>query len=65
MMRHLHIFWFVLGGHIVPELFTILCDGGNDNFEKKYFGIMVRFWDEQIKKVATRFLDAPWVVSAI
>ena len=22
--------------------FTILCDGGNDNFEKKYFGVMVR-----------------------
>ena len=20
--------------------FTIICDGGNDNFEKKYFGIM-------------------------
>ena len=29
--------------------FTILCDGGNDNFEKKYFGIMVRFWRKEIK----------------
>ena len=26
--------------------FTSLCDGGNDNFEKKYFGIIVRFWDK-------------------
>ena len=39
--------------------FTILCDGGNDNFEKKYFGTMVRFWDEKLGKVVTRFLDAP------
>ena len=44
---------------LLTQPFTILCDGGNDNFEKKYFGIMVRFWDEQIRKVATRFLDAP------
>ena len=41
--------------------FTILCDGGNDNFEKKYFGIVVWFWDNQLDKVATRFLDAPVV----
>ena len=39
--------------------FTILCDGGNDNFENKYFGIMVRLWDEGLGKVTTRFLDAP------
>ena len=39
--------------------FTILCDGGNDNFEKKYFGIMVRLWDQKYEKVVTRFLDAP------
>ena len=38
--------------------FTILCDGGNDNFEKKYFGIMVRLWDNKLGKVITRFLDA-------
>ena len=36
--------------------FTILCDGGNDNFEKKYFAIMVKFC---LAKVVTRFLDAP------
>jgi len=41
--------------------FTILCDGGNDNFEKKYFGIMVRFWHMQLDKIVTRFLDAPIV----
>ena len=39
--------------------FTIICDGGNDNFEKKYFGIMVRLWDDKLGKVITRFLDAP------
>ena len=41
--------------------FTILCDGGNDNYEKKYFGIMVRFWNERLDKVVTRFLGAPIV----
>ena len=41
--------------------FTILCDGGNDNSEKKYFGIIVRFWDNLQDKVVTRFLDAPVV----
>ena len=39
--------------------FTLLCDGGNDSFEKKNFGIMVRFWEERLGKVVTRFLDAP------
>ena len=39
--------------------FTILCDGGNDNFEKKYFGIMVCVWEEKLNKVVTGFLDAP------
>ena len=43
----------------LKQPFTILCDGVNDNFEKKYFGIMVRFWDEKLRKVVTRFLDAP------
>ncbi len=44
---------------LIQQPFTILCDGGNDNFEKNFFGIMVRFWDEQLRKVVTRFLDAP------
>ena len=39
--------------------FSIMCDGGNDQFEKKYFGIMVRYWDETCGKVVTRFLDMP------
>ena len=38
--------------------FTILCDGGNDNFEKR---IMVRFWHKQLDMVVTQFLDAPIV----
>ena len=37
----------------LTQPFTILCDGGNGNFENKYFGIMVRFGDEQIRKVVT------------
>ena len=24
---------------------TLLCDGGNDQTDRKYFGIMVRYWD--------------------
>lgn len=39
--------------------FTILCDGGNDNFEKKYFGVMVRLWDDSRHQVVVRFLDCP------
>ena len=41
------------------QCFTVLCDGGNDNFEKKYFGIMIKYWDNNLDKVVTRFLDAP------
>ena len=40
--------------------FTILCDGGNDNFDK-YFGVLVRLWDENSRKVVVRFLDCPVV----
>ena len=40
------------------ESFTIHCDGGN---EKIYFGILVRFWDDQLDRIAIRFLDAPVV----
>ena len=45
--------------YLSKQPFTVLCDGGIDNFEKKYFGIMVKFWDEQLRKVVTWFLDAP------
>ena len=41
------------------QLFSILCDGGNDNFGKKYFGILVRLWDENRREVVVRFLDYP------
>ena len=40
------------------QKFTLLCDGGNNNFQKKYFAILVQFWDNQLDKVVTRFLDA-------
>ena len=39
--------------------FTILCDGGNDQYDKKYFRIMVRFWDDDIGRVVTQFLGMP------
>ena len=37
--------------------FSILCDGGNDKLDKKYFGIMVRYWDDQLGMAVTRFLE--------
>ena len=36
--------------------FTLLCDGGNDQTDRKYFGIMVRYWDQV---PVTRFLCMP------
>ena len=36
--------------------FTLLCDGGNDQFGKKYFAIMVRIWDNAKRQAVTRFL---------
>ena len=39
--------------------FSILCDGGNDKLDKKYFAIIVRYWDECLGKVVTRFLAMP------
>ena len=39
--------------------FTILCDGGNDNFHKKYFGVMVRLWVVRRSEAVVRFLDCP------
>ena len=41
------------------SLFTILCDGGNDQADKKYFAVLVRYWDEEVDHVATRFLAMP------
>ena len=32
--------------HCQDSPFTLLCDGGNDQFAKKYFAIMVKFWDD-------------------
>ena len=39
--------------------FTILCDGGNDQFGRKYFAIMVRVWDDSRRQAVTRFLAMP------
>ena len=39
--------------------FTLLCDGGNDQWDKKYFVIMVKYWDQELCKVVTRFLAMP------
>lgn len=52
-----------LNAEIVPECqkspFTILCDGGNDVIEKKYFAIMVRYWSQSARQPVTRFLCMP------
>ena len=32
---------------------TILCDGGNDVIETKYFAILVRYWSESAKQAIT------------
>ena len=39
--------------------FTLLCDGGNDQSDRKYFGIMVRYWDKVAQQPVTRFLCMP------
>ena len=36
--------------------FSILCDGGNDQDARKFFAIMVRFWDENARHAITQFL---------
>ena len=38
--------------------FSVLCDEGNDNDDKN-FAILVRLWDDQLGKPATRFLHMP------
>lgn len=38
--------------------FSILCDEGTDHDDKN-FAILVRVWDDQLGKPATRFLDMP------
>ena len=38
--------------------FSILCDEGNDNDDKN-FAILIRLWDDQLGKPATRFLHMP------
>ena len=39
--------------------FSILCDGGNDQDARKFFAIMVRFWDENARHAITQFLAMP------
>ena len=41
------------------RLFSISCDGGNDKLDKKYFAIMVRYWEAETGKSVTHFLDMP------
>lgn len=36
--------------------FTILCDGGNDQID---FAVLVRYWDNNVHHVVTRFLAMP------
>lgn len=39
--------------------FSILYDGGNDKMDKKYFGIMVWYWDESCGATVCRLLGMP------
>ena len=39
--------------------FTILCDGGNDQAGRKYFAILVRYWEKSARQAVTRFLAMP------
>ena len=39
--------------------FSILCDGGNDKLDKKYFAVMVRYWDVKTCRTVVRFLEMP------
>ena len=39
--------------------FSILCDGGNDQDVRKFFAIMVRYWNECERQVVIRFLAMP------
>ena len=41
------------------SLFTILCDGGNDQDVREYFATMVRFWDESAHIAISQFLAMP------
>ena len=34
-------------------------DGGNDNFQNKYFSIMIHVFEEKLSKVITGFVNAP------
>ena len=52
-----------LNAEVVEECqsspFTLLCDGGNDQMGKKYFGIMVQYWSEMSHQPVTHFLAMP------
>ena len=39
--------------------FSVLCDGGNDQTDRKFFGILVRYWDQFQRQAVTRFLALP------
>ena len=39
--------------------FSIFCNGGNDNFQKKYFSILDRLWDNSQYELVVHFLDCP------
>ena len=36
--------------------FSVLCDGGNDQTDRKFFAILVRYWDQSQLQAVTRFL---------
>ena len=55
-----------LNGEVIKKcqssLFTVLCDGGNDQVYKKYFAIMVRYWDDIEREPVTRFWPCQYAI---
>ena len=39
--------------------FSVLCDDGNDQTDRKFFAILVRYWDQSQRQAVTRFLAVP------
>ena len=45
-------------GILYISLYSVVC-GGNDQTDRKYFGVMVRYWDKISQEPVTQFLSMP------
>lgn len=39
--------------------FSILCNGGNDQINRKCFAVLVRYWGQSQQQLVTRYLALP------